>query len=862
MSDDDSHFSRGEQNQNRRRKSKGTSNKSVLEEIADDTPFCYGDGTPPSEEYSPVGSSSPQRRPITTAFSCLETVLNDMQTPPSKPKTKHKRDQERQQNKANRFSLTQRPEDPLDMARSLQSSSNKQFSNSQERRSKSPLSNKLERRQPQENNIHSYNNSNGGNMRTAKRRKQDQSLQNKTRNKSSSPQQGAIICIDQEEEEDDHHGRSTKTHRTARTQQKGDSLMTCSSRSNDSNRVTHGHAMKDPPSPSSVSGNVSIGSDPITVTKQQGSGKPRNKDWANQVKAASMVVDQCLIQGRIPRKNPNHRYSTESTTDLHSITQTQIPRRNSLEQRAKSAPPGTKRMINTRDPTDLAKRVVHPKPGFEFKKVNSTTVIKKKSKGTRILPGNALNSYSRWAKEMEDEIESCDSTPEKRTTNGRKAYGKHHPRIEAERRSTNDLTWQNDENKRSQSSTADRALDNITNASNSNIESFMFSCQRSVVVPRSNGVDASNFHGKQTLAPVFKKIQKKTQKSPPRRRSARKKRSNSVIEIDLDDSSDSEDDRRSSSSRERQSQSQRPNLMTQEAELQLSNKEMMLIQKEKSKREWEEVNNGEEMLNKRSFGGRFQLGIVRIAIGSQLFSSGCSLSFQPSTKQPFFLLEYKKNADTLVDHKISLDDASMEEMRYFIAEEGEEGEPSDEDNIPMKDVKSQEPLSETDDQPMSFLAMKVKPDGYNKLGNYRSYYKDVQNDSNGSEYLATHYIVLESRSNQDFISILETMRKNESLAAFLQEESRVEKSQVSKYTKALMEDTEKDRKLRSSSLQHRSRSLRSGGKGTVTTDDPDEVLLVYPFVSDSKALDASSLAFDNALGFDTSRHSPTESDKR
>jgi Ulp1 family protease len=37
---------------------------------------------------------------------------------------------------------------------------------------------------------------------------------------------------------------------------------------------------------------------------------------------------------------------------------------------------------------------------------------------------------------------------------------------------------------------------------------------------------------------------------------------------------------------------------------------------------------------------------------------------------------------------------------------------------------------------------------------------------------------------------------------------------------------------------------------------------VYPFVSDSKALDESSLAFDRALGFDTSCHSPTGNDKR
>jgi hypothetical protein len=85
--------------------------------------------------------------------------------------------------------------------------------------------------------------------------------------------------------------------------------------------------------------------------------------------------------------------------------------------------------------------------------------LEKKQKGKKILIGDSLNSVSSWHnREVKDDIENYDSTPEKRRTNGRSTYGKQHPRKGAERRSVNDLAWQNNENKRSKSSTADRTL--------------------------------------------------------------------------------------------------------------------------------------------------------------------------------------------------------------------------------------------------------------------------------------------------------------------------------------------------------------------------------------------------------------------
>ena len=254
-------------------------------------------------------------------------------------------------------------------------------------------------------------------------------------------------------------------------------------------------------------------------------------------------------------------------------------------------------------------------------------------------------------------------------------------------------------------------------------------------------------------------------------------------------------------------------------------------------------------LKRRQLGERYKLEAARIAIGRKIFSSGCEFHFQPSTMDPFLLLQFKTQTEERVaegyddlacsssrvafdlkKHKFSIGDSILE-MKYFIPEDiysdiGEEAMKNDEES-----------------EQMSFLAMKITPNNENGLMSYIDEYRPGEDRRD--------YIIVEVRSDDRFMDVLKLMRKNEELRIFL-EEAQLRKEETLQYTSALVEEMKKEAGRRLKSLKSASNShiqRKSWGENIDSyASSNDEVRLVYPFAGDKDVFDAAAQDMLEASG--------------
>jgi hypothetical protein len=138
---------------------------------------------------------------------------------------------------------------------------------------------------------------------------------------------------------------------------------------------------------------------------------------------------------------------------------------------------------------------------------------------------------------------------------------------------------------------------------------------------------------------------------------------------------------------------------------------------------------------------------------------------------------YKGSYLTRVDHEISLDVDSFEEMKYYLA---------DEEENPLGTVVSVD-FDESED--LSFLAMKVTPTKDNGLKKFTSAHVPHGDDVN------KRYTAIEFCSDSDFRNFLNIMREDEFLNVFVTEKSKLTAANADEYGRTLLEEARKERQI-------------------------------------------------------------------
>ena len=242
---------------------------------------------------------------------------------------------------------------------------------------------------------------------------------------------------------------------------------------------------------------------------------------------------------------------------------------------------------------------------------------------------------------------------------------------------------------------------------------------------------------------------------------------------------------------------------------------------------------------RRKFGSRGTADVIRIAFGNKIISSGCQFTFQPSTNTPFFTLGYRlaesnnPTKDNECCHNFYLNDkCNILEMQYFMSceeEDSMDNYPSNEKEVEKKVNNS----SNTDFNPNSFLAIRVSPNKENGLDSYPNNYQQEEGEPKSFGKMKKYYVVVEMRNNEEFESILRTMKKSPVLSPFLKGKA-LSLDDTKKYAMVLKEDQEKGTIQRLESLRRRSKRKNNTSK-SISTDD--EILLVYPFPCPSQKLE-------------------------
>lgn len=190
--------------------------------------------------------------------------------------------------------------------------------------------------------------------------------------------------------------------------------------------------------------------------------------------------------------------------------------------------------------------------------------------------------------------------------------------------------------------------------------------------------------------------------------------------------------------------------------------------------------------------------VARIAIGKKIFTNGCEIKLEPE-KGRLELFVGKANLS------ISIDPETLLEMKYFLVEE---------------EVAA---ANYAEEDEMSFLSMRVDPTRLTGLKSFSNSYCQDVSEPNVDE--RRKYVVVEFRSDKDFIELLEAMRETD-LRTFATSDSKLSRFQMESYSKTLVEKNQKDKKCRMSSIGGSSKKDRHP---FLANRKEKETLLVYPF---------------------------------
>ena len=233
---------------------------------------------------------------------------------------------------------------------------------------------------------------------------------------------------------------------------------------------------------------------------------------------------------------------------------------------------------------------------------------------------------------------------------------------------------------------------------------------------------------------------------------------------------------------------------------------------------------------------RNQYDAARIAIGTKVFSSDCHVKLSRSVGEALELswkvqsttMKTRSNNNAYSKHEsIEIITDDILELKYFNPDGSEQDEVSN--SINQDD--------DEDENQMCFLSLKVVPADRNRLTNHTSY--------NHKGSAQQRYLVIEFRSDHDFRNLLGRLKGSAKWKVFTQDVKNLTSNQARKYAKTLLEDSQKDKRLRCSSAGSPLRKKKVGflaGKGS------DDVLLVYPFNGEKDVLEQAAQGLTEASG--------------
>lgn len=229
----------------------------------------------------------------------------------------------------------------------------------------------------------------------------------------------------------------------------------------------------------------------------------------------------------------------------------------------------------------------------------------------------------------------------------------------------------------------------------------------------------------------------------------------------------------------------------------------------------------------RSVKRTLNCAVIRIAIGTKVFCSGCQIRLRATCK---LMLEFEPHKKTTRKGTESLNKATLEldlqhdltECKYYLNEEF-----------------SAETNEGEDDAVGSFLAIKVVPNNQNGLKIYsNSYQPDKENTKR-------MFILIEFRENKDLRDLVETIQTSRppAMDLFFNDHSKLDSASAEIYCQPLIDDCKREARHRQKSMHslsvHRKNSFLAGRK-------EDDLLLIYPFDADEKIFDQAAVHLTEA----------------
>lgn len=220
----------------------------------------------------------------------------------------------------------------------------------------------------------------------------------------------------------------------------------------------------------------------------------------------------------------------------------------------------------------------------------------------------------------------------------------------------------------------------------------------------------------------------------------------------------------------------------------------------------------DEPLVKRKprFGSRLEINLVRVAIGSTVFSHRCRLQFQLGTSDPFVVISFAESDDTLTEKEIKISLLSIGEIKYCLDEE--------DDNTAAEQI--------------TFIAFKLSYSERYLLSREALQTLRVSGNFDAAKDIYSSFFSCEVRDDTDFKEKLPKLRENQILGIYLEPDSKVGPENADLYISVFKKHTESERLARLSASPRRlRRSARvKSSTATISSEAKQKIILVYPFV--------------------------------
>ena len=237
----------------------------------------------------------------------------------------------------------------------------------------------------------------------------------------------------------------------------------------------------------------------------------------------------------------------------------------------------------------------------------------------------------------------------------------------------------------------------------------------------------------------------------------------------------------------------------------------------------------------------------RIAIGKQVHFKDCLISLNVSSSaaalEPTMRLEFSKqtrrnttrsryatrlstgqtnNLDVQSDHQLLLINLAqdLQEIKFYSPE-----------NDPLVSTNNRNDAGDDRNHlTNNLLLMCIRPNKHNGLTFLPNMYKPESSDPEKK------WIVIELCTRTDMDDFLSVMRNDLTLSAFATDDCRLSQNEAESYSRSLLNDN----KLQTEQSRHDNAVVKSFGR-FLNGKAQDDVLLVYPFGGDSRAIDNASV---------------------